>query len=96
MVLSVRSIVGGAALALAVTMAASGVRAEPIENPVARFSGLDKITGRIISFDVYVGETVQFERQGYYCVDPDSTTDKPVFNKTTGLRDSWAKAQKTG
>lgn len=46
--------------------------------------------------DIPVGEAVQFERQGYYCVDPDSTADKPVFNKTTGLRDSWAKAQKTG
>ena len=34
--------------------------AEKIENPVAVFSGLDKITGRIISFDVYIGETVQF------------------------------------
>ncbi|MCF3641385.1 DUF2155 domain-containing protein [Rhizobium sp. TRM95111] len=31
-----------------------------IENPVAVFSGIDKITGRITSFDVYVGETVQF------------------------------------
>ncbi|WP_297585781.1 DUF2155 domain-containing protein [Roseibium sp.] len=35
-------------------------QAEKIENPVAVFSGLDKITGRIISFDVYIGETVQF------------------------------------
>lgn len=60
MVLSVRNIVGGAALALTMTMAASGVQADPIQNPIARFSGLDKITGRIISFDVYVGETVQF------------------------------------
>lgn len=34
--------------------------AEKISNPVAVFSGLDKITGRIISFDVYIGETVQF------------------------------------
>lgn len=34
--------------------------AEPIENPVAVFSGLDKVTGRIISFDVYIDETVQF------------------------------------
>ncbi|HOV05097.1 MAG TPA: DUF2155 domain-containing protein [Kaistiaceae bacterium] len=34
--------------------------AEKIENPVAVFSGLDKITGRIISFDVYINETVQF------------------------------------
>jgi hypothetical protein len=31
-----------------------------IENPVAVFSGIDKITGRITSFDVYIGETVQF------------------------------------
>jgi hypothetical protein len=30
------------------------------KNPVAEFSGLDKITGRIITFDVYIGETVQF------------------------------------
>lgn len=36
------------------------VHAEKIENPVAVFAGLDKITGRIISFDVYIGETVQF------------------------------------
>jgi hypothetical protein len=34
--------------------------AEKLTNPVAVFSGLDKITGRIISFDVYVDETVQF------------------------------------
>jgi hypothetical protein len=35
-------------------------RAEAISNPVAVFAGLDKITGRIISFDVYMDETVQF------------------------------------
>ncbi len=46
--------------------------------------------------EIPVGESVQFERQGYYCVDPDGTTDKMVFNRTTGLRDSWAKAQKNG
>ena len=34
--------------------------AQPIANPVAKFSGLDKITGRITTFDVYVDETVQF------------------------------------
>ena len=33
---------------------------ERISNRVAEFSGLDKITGRIITFDVYIGETVQF------------------------------------
>ncbi len=34
--------------------------AERLENPVAEFTGLDKITGRIINFDVYIDETVQF------------------------------------
>ncbi len=37
------------------------------------------------------GETFQFERQGYFCVDPDSTGNKPVFNRTVGLRDTFAK-----
>jgi glutaminyl-tRNA synthetase len=39
-------------------------------------------------------ERYQFERLGYYCTDPDSTPEKPVFNKTVGLRDTWAKVQK--
>ena len=34
---------------------------------------------------------VQFERSGYFCLDPDSRPGKPVFNRTIGLRDSWAK-----
>jgi glutaminyl-tRNA synthetase len=37
------------------------------------------------------GDTYQFERQGYFCVDPDSTGAKPVFNRTVGLRDTFAK-----
>jgi len=40
--------------------AGSPADAARIENPVAVFSGIDKITGRITTFDVYVGETVQF------------------------------------
>lgn len=43
-----------------------------------------------------VGDTVQFERQGYFATDPDSTPDQPVFNRTIGLRDTWAKVQKKG
>jgi len=39
---------------------------------------------------------VQFERLGYYCRDRDSTPGKPVFNRTVGLRDTWAKIQKKG
>jgi glutaminyl-tRNA synthetase len=36
-------------------------------------------------------DSVQFERQGYFCRDPDSAPGLPVFNRTVGLRDSWAK-----
>jgi glutaminyl-tRNA synthetase len=39
------------------------------------------------------GERVQFERIGYFCVDPDSQPGKPVFNRTIGLKDSWAASQ---
>ena len=37
------------------------------------------------------GDTFQFQRIGYFCVDPDSSDGKLIFNKTVGLRDSWAK-----
>ena len=37
------------------------------------------------------GDRFQFQRMGYYCVDKDSTANKLVFNKTVGLRDTWAK-----
>ena len=40
-----------------------------------------------------VGDRVQFQRLGYFCVDPDSSTDRLVFNRTVGLRDTWAKIQ---
>jgi len=40
------------------------------------------------------GDRFQFERQGYFCADPDTTPEKPVFNLTVGLRDSWAKLEK--
>lgn len=45
---------------LAVLAAAQPAAAAPLANPVAVFSGLDKITGRIITFDVLIDETVQF------------------------------------
>ena len=44
--------------------------------------------------DVPVGKTVQFERLGYFCADPDTTNDRLVFNRTVPLRDSWAKIGK--
>jgi len=37
------------------------------------------------------GDKFQFQRLGYFCIDPDSSSEKPVFNRTTTLRDSWAK-----
>lgn len=41
------------------------------------------------------GTRFQFERQGYFCLDPDSTQERLVFNRTVPLRDSWAKIEKT-
>jgi glutaminyl-tRNA synthetase len=41
-----------------------------------------------------VGSRYQFERLGYFCVDPDSTPQKPAFNRTVALRDSWGKIEK--
>jgi len=40
------------------------------------------------------GSRYQFERLGYFCVDPDTTTEHPVFNRTVALRDTWAKVEK--
>jgi glutaminyl-tRNA synthetase len=39
---------------------------------------------------------VQFERQGYFCPDTDSKPGRPIFNRTVGLRDTWAKEKATG
>ncbi|MBN1553319.1 MAG: glutamine--tRNA ligase/YqeY domain fusion protein [Phycisphaerae bacterium] len=42
------------------------------------------------------GWRCQFERLGYFCLDPDATDDKPVFNRTVGLKDTWAKQKDKG
>lgn len=62
-----RANAGRRLLSLALAAAAAGLAMVPVaakaarmENPVAVFSGIDKITGRITNFDVYIGETVQF------------------------------------
>jgi glutaminyl-tRNA synthetase len=44
--------------------------------------------------DATPGSHYQFERMGYFCVDPDSSPEKLVFNRTVSLRDAWAKIQK--
>ncbi len=46
--------------------------------------------------DAEAGSRWQFERIGYFCVDPDSQPGAPVFNRTIGLRDSWAKMEARG
>jgi glutaminyl-tRNA synthetase len=57
---------------------------------------LDRIGGAKVEpslASAAVGARFQFERQGYFCVDPDSTPGKPVFNRTVTLKDTWAKIQ---
>ncbi len=46
--------------------------------------------------DLPAGETVQFERLGYFCADPDGAADNLVFNRTVSLRDTWAKEKAKG
>ena len=46
--------------------------------------------------EVRPGDIYQFERLGYFCVDPDSTEGKPVFNRAVTLRDQWAKLKNAG
>ena len=52
------AVIGG--IVAAALLSAAPAQAERISNPVAEFTGVDKITGRIITFDVYIDETVQF------------------------------------
>jgi glutaminyl-tRNA synthetase len=44
--------------------------------------------------DAFALSRFQFERLGYFCIDPDSTAEKLIFNRTVGLKDTWAKIQK--
>jgi hypothetical protein len=60
MKLSPRKLVAGTVMAAVSVFAGEGAFAARISNPVAVFKGIDKITGRITTFDVYVDETVQY------------------------------------
>jgi glutaminyl-tRNA synthetase len=58
---------------------------------------LERVTGCLVEPSLASappGSRYQFERQGYFCVDPDSIPGKLVFNRTVPLRDSWAKIEK--
>jgi len=59
-------------------------------------NSLEKINAKIEQSlaNAQVGDFYQFERKGYFCVDPDSTEGKLVFNRTVNLRDTWAKIEK--
>ena len=43
--------------------------------------------------DQSLGSAVQFERTGYFCIDKDTVHNRPIFNQTLSLRDSWSKSQ---
>ncbi len=57
---------------------------------------LDSVQLEPSALDLDIGQTVQFERKGYFCLDPDSAEGRPVFNRTITLRDSWARMQGQG
>ncbi|MBB4122260.1 MULTISPECIES: DUF2155 domain-containing protein [Martelella] len=73
-------------ITLSLGLAATGLVAGPalaarVENPVAVFGGIDKITGRTYTFDAYVGETVQFGRLQVtprVCYSRDETEEQQV------------------
>ena len=62
-------------------------------------SSLEVVTGCCVERSVAAAPAAtryQFERQGYFCVDSDSSDAGLVFNRTVTLRDTWAKIQKKG
>jgi len=65
-------------------------------DPIADLNpaSLERLTGCKVEpalADATAGTRVQFERLGYFCVDPDSRAGAPVFNRTVTLKDTWAK-----
>jgi glutaminyl-tRNA synthetase len=69
---------------------------DPIEdlNP----NSLERLTGCRLEPSLAAapaGARYQFERLGYFCVDPDSRPGAPVFNRTVTLKDTWARIQKS-
>ena len=75
-------------------------------NPASAESFVDTINpNSLVSVNGFVesslaeapsGKAFQFERTGYFCVDTDSSSEKLIFNRTVGLRDTWAKAAGEG
>ncbi|MEM9160032.1 MAG: glutamine--tRNA ligase/YqeY domain fusion protein [Verrucomicrobiota bacterium] len=65
-----------------------------IDNLTPDSEKITQIFGETELANIALGQPVQFERKGYYALDPDSTEEKKVFNCSVGLRDSWGKKQK--
>jgi glutaminyl-tRNA synthetase len=79
------------------------VKPDPTEDKDANFkaylnpNSLDTLTSCRVEpglVGAAPGTRFQFERQGYFCVDPESSDHKLVFNRTVSLRDTWAKIEK--
>ncbi len=58
-------------------------------------NSLQVIAGKVepALVEAVAGDRVQFERLGYFCVDPDSTSGKPIFNRAVSLKDTWGKIE---
>jgi glutaminyl-tRNA synthetase len=72
------------------TATRQGVDFTTLINPAS----LEQVTGCMLEPMLAAappGTRIQFERLGYFCVDPDSTPDAPVFNRTVSLKDAWAR-----
>ncbi|GAB5553327.1 MAG: glutamine--tRNA ligase/YqeY domain fusion protein [Saprospiraceae bacterium] len=76
---------------------------EPLSDPDRDFMELLNPESMVVIENAFVeprllevkpGDRFQFMRKGYFCVDKDSTQDRPVFNLTTTLKDTWAKQKK--
>jgi glutaminyl-tRNA synthetase len=62
-------------------------------------NSLERVEGCLVEPALAASNTdqaIQFERQGYFCRDPDSSPGRAVFNRTVGLRDTWARVQAKG
>ena len=69
----------------------------PTEETPLNPSSLQVLTGALLEPGLGAaqpGDRFQFERVGYFCMDPDSKPGAPVFNRTVTLRDAWAKIEK--
>lgn len=70
----------------------------PDTSPAVNPNSMERVVGCLVEPSLagaQAGNRYQFERQGYFCVDPDSRTGNLIFNRTVPLRDTWAKIEKS-